>query len=115
MKIVHFTEIEAQTISGPEVSGVSKRVLLSAADGAPHFTMRLFHIAPGGYTYLHAHDFEHEIFVIEGRGEVVTEAGPKPIETGYAILVLPGEVHQFKNTGTHRMSFLCLVPNRGES
>ncbi len=114
MKIVHFTEIEAQAIPGPEVSGVTKRVLLSAGDGAPHFTMRLFHVEPGGYTFFHAHDFEHEIFVIEGRGEVVTANGPQPIQTGYAILVLPGEVHQFKNTGNDRMSFLCLVPNRAE-
>ncbi|MDZ7342201.1 MAG: cupin domain-containing protein [candidate division KSB1 bacterium] len=115
MKIVHYTEVEAQAIAGPEVSGVTKRVLLSAADGAPNFTMRLFHVAPGGYTFFHSHDFEHEIFVTEGHGQVVTEDGSRPIEAGYAILVLPGEVHQFKNTGTNRMSFLCLVPNRAES
>lgn len=113
MKITHYQEIKATPVLDPNVSGVSRRVLISAADNAPNFTMRLFHVEPGGYTYHHSHDFEHEIFIIEGSGTAITEHGSAPFEAGSVILVEPNEVHQLKNTGVMRMSFLCLVPNRG--
>ncbi|MCU0644920.1 MAG: cupin domain-containing protein [bacterium] len=113
MKINHYNQIQEIQVLDPNVSGVSRRVLISAADNAPNFTMRLFHVEPGGYTYHHSHDFEHEIFIIEGEGAAITEHGSLPFQAGYAILVEPNEVHQLKNTGTTRMSFLCLVPNRG--
>jgi quercetin dioxygenase-like cupin family protein len=113
MKINHFSEIEETPVHDPDVAGVSRRVLISAADNAPNFTMRLFHVEPGGYTYHHSHDFEHEIFIIEGEGEAINKYGSKPFQAGYAIFVEPNEVHQLKNTGKTQMSFLCLVPNRG--
>jgi quercetin dioxygenase-like cupin family protein len=113
MKITHYNEIEEIPVQDPNVSGVSRRVLISAADNAPNFTMRLFHVEPDGYTYYHSHDFEHEIFIIEGEGEVIIGEDSKPIQAGYAILVQPNEVHQLKNTGNIRMTLLCLVPNRG--
>jgi quercetin dioxygenase-like cupin family protein len=112
MKITHFSEIKAKPVEDAGVSEVSKRILISVEDKAPNFTMRLFHVEPGGYTYHHSHDFEHEVFVIEGEGEVMTPEGSKPFKTGYAIFVEPGEVHQFRNTGQTQLSFLCLVPNR---
>jgi len=112
MKISHYSQIEAQPVPDASVSGVSKRILISTKDNAPNFTMRLFHVEPGGYTYHHSHDFEHEIFVIEGEGEVVTSESSTPINAGYAVFIKPGEVHQLKNSGNSRLSFLCLVPNR---
>jgi len=113
MKIIHYNQIQETSVHDPNVSGVSRRVLISAADNAPNFTMRLFHVEPGGYTYHHSHDFEHEIYIIEGEGEAITEQGASPFQSGYAILVHPNEVHQLKNTGATRLSFLCLVPNHG--
>lgn len=112
MKIAHYTEIEESQVQNTNVAAVSKRILISAKDNAPNFTMRLFHVEPGGFTYHHSHDFEHETFVIEGEGQVITADGSKSIKTGYVIFVEPGELHQFKNTGNTRLSFLCLVPNR---
>jgi len=112
MKIAHFSEIEEVRVQDTDVCGVTKRVLISAKDNAPNFTMRLFHVEPGGTTYHHSHDFEHEVFVIEGEGQVLIAGGSKTFKTGYAIFIEPGEVHQFKNAGKTRLSFLCLVPNR---
>jgi len=112
MKIKHFLEIEAHLIDDPAIAGVTKRILISADDNAPNFTMRLFHVEPGGYTFYHSHDFEHEVFVIEGEGEVISPQGSGSFATGYAIFIEPGEIHQFKNTGTTRLSFICVVPNR---
>ena len=113
MKIAHYSEIDEIKIHDSNTAGVTRRVLISAEDNAPNFTMRLFHIEPDGYTYHHTHDFEHEIFVVEGEGEAITSEGPKPVKTGSAIFIEPNEVHQIKNTGETRMSILCIVPNWG--
>ncbi|MDZ7330785.1 MAG: cupin domain-containing protein [candidate division KSB1 bacterium] len=113
MKIIYSTDLEATPIKDPNVSGVSRRVLISAEDQAPNFTMRLFHVEPGGYTYHHSHDFEHEIYILEGEGEAIGSGGTVLFKAGAAIFVEPNEIHQLRNTGKGTMSFLCLVPNRG--
>jgi quercetin dioxygenase-like cupin family protein len=41
--------------------------------GAPNFVMRLFEIDPDGYSPFHTHAWEHEVFVLEGEGTVLTE------------------------------------------
>lgn len=38
--------------------------------GAENFAMRLFEIQPRGYSPLHQHDWEHEVFILEGKGAV---------------------------------------------
>ena len=114
MKIQHFEDSEVREIKAKGVRGVVKRVLIGASDGAPNFTMRLFHVDPGGYTFHHSHDFEHEIFIIEGKGEVVTTQGIRQIKKNYVLYIPPGEEHQVRNTGKSRLSFLCLVPNENE-
>ncbi len=110
MKVAHFSEINLEKITDPSVKGVTKRVLISPDDGAPNFVMRLFHVEPGGFTFNHAHDFEHEVFIVEGKGELVTPEKTIPFEAGHTIYVAPNEQHQFKNTGDSQMSFICVVP-----
>ncbi len=112
MQITHYTKIKPQQISEPNIKYVTKRVLISPGDGAPNFTMRMFHLEPGGYTFHHTHDYEHEIFIVEGNGEVISEKGVTQVEKGHAILIEPGEIHQIKNTGDSLLTFLCLIPNQ---
>ena len=69
MQVKHYTEVPAETVEqGAE--GVRIRWIISQADGAPNFAMRHFEIAPGGHTPHHAHDWEHEVFILTGRGNV---------------------------------------------
>lgn len=110
MKIVRAAEVRPEPVSEPGARGVTVRWLIAREQGAPNFAMRLFELARGGSTPLHQHPWEHEVFVVEGRGEVVGEAGARPLAPSDAVLVLPGEVHQFRNTGEGRARFLCLIP-----
>ena len=85
--------------------------LLAPADGAPNFALRRFVIAPGGYTPRHTHDWEHEVYVLQGAGVLVTEQCHIPLQADQAILVAPGESHQFRCTGSASLEMLCIVPN----
>jgi quercetin dioxygenase-like cupin family protein len=95
-------------MEGAEKVGI--RVLLGPDQGVPNFVMRVFDVEPGGHTPKHTHPFEHEIFVLSGRGEIDLQSGARPLEAGDAVLVEPDELHQFRNTGDSVFRFMCLVP-----
>ena len=110
MKTGRETDIEAKPAEVDEAKGVSMKILLSEKDGAPTAVMRVFDVSPGGYTPFHTHDWEHEVFVLQGKG-VVMEGGKEHIlEKGTFVLVEPGEEHQFINRGDEVLRFICVVP-----
>jgi quercetin dioxygenase-like cupin family protein len=110
MKVVRSSEVTAQPVAEEGARGATVRWLLARREGAPNFAMRLFELAPGGCTPLHTHPWEHEVFVLEAEGEVVQDSGATPIAAGDAVLVLPGERHQFRNTSEVPARFLCMIP-----
>ncbi len=112
MKITHYNEILPVTMNNDLVKDVAGRVLIGQEEGAPNFCMRFFEMGPGGYTPKHTHDWEHEVFVHQGNGEVFVDAKWHPLSPGSAIFVPPNVVHQFKNTSEKIFTFICLVPSK---
>ncbi len=94
-------------------SGISIRWVIAEKDGAPNFSMRVFEVAPGGYSPYHSHPWEHEVFVLEGGGVVVQETGEVPISCGDVLFIPGGEMHQLRNTSEGTLEFICLIPNPG--
>lgn len=115
MKVQSSNSVELQEVTMPGSSGCQVRWLLSRDDGAPSFAMRQFEVEPGGFTPKHHHPYEHEVYVIEGTGEAYHEDQPHTIKAGDVILVQPDDIHQFKNTGSETLKFLCLIPNSADN
>jgi quercetin dioxygenase-like cupin family protein len=111
MKVSNYREVPQQAVEMEGSSGCSVRQLLGERDGTPTFAMRQFEVAPGGFTPRHSHPYEHEVFVLEGEGEVFEGASPHRLRAGDVVFVKPDEVHQFRNTGSGPLKFLCLIPN----
>ena len=111
MIIKKCSEVPIEKIVEKGISGVSKQVLLGPEDGAPTFSLRRFTVAPGGYTFYHTHDFEHEVYVLAGKGVARSEHNEISISEESVILVKPNDVHQFVNTGKDDFIFLCIIPN----
>lgn len=115
VKVKHSENVESNAVDMEGASGCSVRQLVGPNDGAPSFAMRQFEVEPGGHTPRHFHDYEHEVYVLEGNGEVYEDDVAHPLKQGDVILVQPNDVHQFKNTGDAPMKFLCLIPNSATS
>lgn len=105
-----YSDIEATDVEMEGATGVKIRVIISEEDGAPNFIMRRFTIAPDGHTPYHTHPWEHELYVLSGRGEVMQKGTATELTPGTCVLVVPNEEHNFVNTGDGPLEFLCLVP-----
>jgi len=109
MRLINFTDVEAQEVE-QGATGVKIRWLIDEEAGGKNFCMRHFEMAPGGSTPHHEHEWEHEVFILEGSGEVLSGDTPHAFGSGDVILVPGGEKHQFRNTGDTPISFFCMVP-----
>ena len=109
-KVMHYNEAAAN-IFGPEAPGTSIRVLISDEnDGAPVYNMRMIEIEANGNTPDHSHPFEHENYIVEGKGQVMIEGEFYDLIPGDVVFVPPNARHQYKNVGESVFKFLCSVP-----
>ncbi len=111
MKVLQYKQIESTPVEMEGALGCRVRCLIGEPDGAPSFTMRQFEIAPGGHTPKHSHAHEHEVFVLSGTGLVLEGDVEHPLTSGTAVLVPGGLAHQFRNTGSQPLEFLCMIPH----
>lgn len=110
MLVRHYSEVapEKPTVPGAEAT---LRWLISARDGAKNFALRLFEIKKKGEKIpFHQHNFEHEIFVIEGLGRLKGKEKEFNLRPGDAVFIQPGEEHSFENIGEESFRFICIIP-----
>jgi len=110
MKHVHYTNVELQTPNVEGIKDTKLRWVISEKDGAKNFAMRVFEVGPGGYTPLHQHDWEHEVFILQGEGVAKNKTKEEEFREGDVFFVKPMEWHQFVNTGSKTLKFICLIP-----
>ena len=115
MKHIASNDRVPAAISVEGAVDVKKAGLITAADESPTSAMRLFEIGPGGNTPYHVHDWEHVVYILEGKGTLKTENGDAEFYAGDSLLAAPGEKHNFVNPGDSPLRFLCIVPLRGDA
>jgi quercetin dioxygenase-like cupin family protein len=110
MKVEKSSNVGKNPVEIEDAEGVEIRWLISKDDGAENFAMRMFELQPGGFTPLHTHKHEHEVFIVEGEGTFICEGQEHKFGAEYVIFVPPNKEHRFKNTGDSVLRFLCLIP-----
>lgn len=101
------TEVPLDTVS----RGIGIRWAITGKDGAPNFAMRRVEIEPGITFKPHHHPYEHEIYVLEGEGELLTPHGdPVRMTPETFLYVPPDEEHGYRNTGSVTLKFICVIP-----
>ena len=95
------------TMAGAE--RVDMAVMLGREDGAPNFAVRQFRVEAGGHTPRHAHDYEHEVFIVSGTGEVHLAGADRAVRPGDVVYIPAEAEHQFR-AGAEGLRFLCMAP-----
>ena len=109
-KVFHYDAVKLEDVIMEGTSKTKVRWLITEEMGAKNFAMRIFEIEPNGHTPLHKHPWEHEVFALEGEGEVFNGDKATPFKSGFAVFVPPNELHQFRNSGKTLLRIICLIP-----
>jgi quercetin dioxygenase-like cupin family protein len=107
-----YRQIPPEHFDTPNMKGVDGRVVIGKQQGAEHFCMRIFELAPGGYTPRHTHDWEHEMFIHAGQGEAYSSGSWHPVAAEDVLFIPANEEHQIRNNSQDALIFLCLVPSK---
>ena len=108
MKVRNYRQVEPEKAT--EAAGVTVRVVIGEEEGAPNFVMRVFDVEPGAVTPLHTHHWEHEVFVLAGRGRVSGGGEEAVLGEGDTVFIPSMEEHRFVNDGDEPLRFICVVP-----
>lgn len=111
-KIGHYEIIHEEKVSEEMASKTWIKWLIRDRDGALTFSMRMFRVEPGGHIKSHKHPWEHEIFVLEGVGEIRIGSKIYRVTRGFFIFIPPNVEHEYWNRGEKDLVFLCLIPNK---
>jgi quercetin dioxygenase-like cupin family protein len=109
-KVFHYGTVNLEDVIMDGASKTKVRWLITEKMGANNFAMRVFEIEPSGQTPLHRHPWEHEVFVLEGEGELFDGEKATGFKAGYAVFVPPNELHQFRNPSKMLLKIICLIP-----
>jgi quercetin dioxygenase-like cupin family protein len=112
MKVAHSGDVPADIVREPGAKQVTIRRLIDTPDGADRFLMSLFELAPSGATPPHYHDWEHEIYVLDGtlHVELPAEGRKIPLERGDVVFIPRGEQHGLATGPDERARLLLVAP-----
>ena len=107
----HYDDVEEKEVTDYGSTETTIRWLITKeGEAAPRFAMRRFEIKPGGQIGMHHHPQEHEIYFLQGTGEVFNEKETVRVKANDVLYVPPEEPHGYRNTGSEPLVFLCIIP-----
>lgn len=111
MIVKNDTDIDLVPVTMEGATNVKMAILIGSDEKSSNIVMRLFHIEPGGHTPYHSHPYEHVVRIISGTGAIKDADGTShSLSPGQSVFVPPNEKHQFMNTSTVVLKFICVIP-----
>lgn len=111
---VNAFSVQVEDLAKEGAEKVRVRYLIDERHGSHRFAVRLYTVEKGGHTPLDEHAYEHQVYVLSGRGMLKQskEAGPlKPLRAGDTVFIPSKAVHQFSNEWDEPFVFLCVKGN----
>jgi quercetin dioxygenase-like cupin family protein len=106
----HYRESEPIPVTEAGAQGITLRWAIGEKDGAENFFMRIIDFGPGSVSPNHSHSYEHEMFVIDGKGSVELEGEKRELNKGDVLFVPPDSHHCFESEAG--MEMMCLIPKQ---
>ncbi len=102
-------DVKAEAAPMPGVKGASIQWLIAGPEKADNFYMRRIIVEEGGLIPEHQHPEEHEIYVLAGQGEVLSNGQGRSVAPGDFVYIQGGEIHGFSNVGQGELNFICCI------
>jgi quercetin dioxygenase-like cupin family protein len=113
MPVIKYRDMKLTEINAQGVKDVVKANVVGGPEGWKDHTLRVFRLAPGGFSPQHQHDWEHVNYIINGKGQLrIGDEVHEVSEKDFAF-VPPNTMHQFSNPYDEPFEFICIVPNVG--
>lgn len=94
--------------------GITRRTVFGPERFWNDYVARLFTLEKGASVSPHRHDWPHYIIVLSGRGKACVDGKTLELQPLGWATVAPGQEHHFEQTGEEPLSFVCIVPTRGD-
>ena len=114
MVVGSLKDLKGSPMEHPAVKNVVKKVLVSPKEGWEGYVMRVFDLEENGYSPKHQHPWPHINYMIAGKGILHIDGQDYEVEEGSYAFVPPNKIHQFKNNGSEKFTFICIVPEEGD-
>ena len=96
MKHINYLDEKAEEITEAGAKGIKLRTVIGEKEEVPNFHMRIISFEKGGQSPNHSHDYEHELFVINGSGTVEVDGETIRLKPGDVMYVPPNANHCFQ-------------------
>lgn len=112
MRFVNRAEVVAEIVREPGAKEATHRKLIDTPHGADRFVLTEFEVKPNGSTPPHHHDWEHEIYILEGEMSLVlpAEKTSQPVKPGDVVFIPRNEPHGFVTGPEQTCRFLVVAP-----
>jgi quercetin dioxygenase-like cupin family protein len=111
VKVIHYKDAAPKYYETETAKKAYGRMVIGKADGAYNFCMRVFELHEDGSSDLHQHDWEHQVFVHSGHGEVIIDGKAFELSAGNVVFIPGKHKHQLKNSGKEPFIFVCIIPS----
>ncbi|MBW1715261.1 MAG: cupin domain-containing protein [Deltaproteobacteria bacterium] len=98
MKHMNYLEAEPVEMTEAGAHKVRIRTVIGEADGAPNFFMRIVTFEANGASPNHSHPWEHENYILSGRGILEVDGRKVELKPGDVIYIPPNAHHCFRAT-----------------
>ncbi len=109
-KVGYMSIVEKEKVPEEMAEKTWVQWLIRESDGAPTFAMRLFTVEKGGHIRAHHHPWEHEIYILEGVGDIRIGSKIYRVTKDFFIYIPPNVEHEYWNRGNIELRFICIIP-----
>lgn len=112
MKHMRSQEVATDIVREPGAKQATIKRLIDTTDGADRFVLSLFELLPNGSTPPHYHEWEHEIFILQGTMQLLLphEQRTVQLQAGDVIFIPRNEPHGFLTGADETCQFLVVAP-----
>lgn len=95
----------------PGYENVFHKFLIGKEQGWEDYTIKVFEIEKGGHTDRHSHEYQHIMYVLDGKGNAFIDDVDHPLEKGSFVFFTPDIEHQITNVGDDTFRYVFITTN----